>query len=42
MGGEDSLGTNGIGLVCTESGESIYDAGTRARVPTQEFDDAWL
>ena len=25
---EETLGTNGVELVCTESGESVYDAGT--------------
>jgi hypothetical protein len=39
---ENSLGTNGVELVCTEPGEAVYDAGTRARVPTEEFDDRWL
>lgn len=39
---ENSLGTNGVELVCTEAGEAVYDAGTRASVPTEEFDDRWL
>jgi hypothetical protein len=39
---ENSLGTNGVELVCAEAGEAVYDAGTRARVPTEEFDDRWL
>ena len=38
---ETTLGTNGIELVCTESGESVYDAGTRASMPTEDFEGAW-
>jgi len=38
---EETLGTNGVELVYTESGESVYDAGTRAKMPREEFDDAW-
>ena len=36
-----TLGTNGIELVCTESGESVYDAGTRASMPMEDFEGAW-
>ena len=38
---EETLGTNGIELVCTESGESVYDAGTRASMPIEDFEGAW-
>jgi hypothetical protein len=38
---ETTLGTNGIELVCTESGESVYDAGTRASMPVEDFEGAW-
>jgi hypothetical protein len=36
-----TLGTNGVELVCTESGESVYDAGTRASMPVEDFEGAW-
>jgi hypothetical protein len=39
---ENSLGTNGVELVCAEAGETVYDAGTKAGMPTEEFDDRWL
>ena len=38
---EKTLGTNGVELVCTESGESVYDAGTRASMPVEDFEGAW-
>jgi hypothetical protein len=38
---ETTLGTNGIEIVFTESGESVYDAGTRASMPTEDFEGAW-
>ena len=38
---ETSLGTNGVELVCTESGESVYDAGTRASMPIEDFEGKW-
>ena len=38
---ETTLGTNGIELVCTESGESVYDAGTRASMAVEDFEGAW-
>jgi hypothetical protein len=38
---EQTLGTNGIELVFTESGESVYDAGTRASMPIEDFEGAW-
>jgi hypothetical protein len=39
---EETLGTNGVKVVYTESGESVYDAGTRAKMPREQFDDSWL
>jgi hypothetical protein len=38
---ETTLGTNGIEVVFAESGESVYDAGTRASMPTEDFEGAW-
>ena len=38
---EETLGTNGVELVYAEAGESVYDAGTRASLPTEAFEDAW-
>ena len=38
---ETTLGTNGIEVVFTESGESVYDAGTRASMPIEDFEGAW-
>ena len=38
---ETTLGTNGIEVVFTESGESVYDAGTRASMPVEDFEGAW-
>ena len=38
---ETTLGTNGIELVCTEAGESVYDAGTRASMAIEDFEGAW-
>ena len=38
---ETTLGTNGIELVYAESGESVYDAGTRASMPIEDFKGAW-
>src|ERR1035441_3196246 len=36
-----TIGTNGIELVYMESGESVYDAGTRASMPVEDFEGAW-
>jgi hypothetical protein len=38
---ETTLGTNGIELVYTEAGESVYDSGTRASMPIEDFEGAW-
>jgi hypothetical protein len=38
---ETTLGTNGIEVVFTESGESVYDAGTRASMSIEDFEGAW-
>ena len=38
---EMTLGTNGIEVVFAECGESVYDAGTRASMPTEDFEGAW-
>ena len=38
---ETTLGTNGIEVVFAECGESVYDAGTRASMPTEDFEGAW-
>ena len=37
---ETTLGTNGIEVVFAECGESVYDAGTRASMPTEDFECA--
>jgi hypothetical protein len=38
---ETTLGTNGVERVRTESGEIVYDAGTKAGMPTEDLEDAW-
>src|ERR1035438_1317368 len=38
---ETTLGTNGIEVVFAECGESVYDAGTGASMPTEDFEGAW-
>jgi len=38
---EATLGTNGVERMCTESGETVYDAGTKVGMPTEESEDTW-
>ena len=38
---ETTLGTNGVEVVFAECGESVYDAGTRASMPVEDFEGAW-
>src|ERR1035437_7809206 len=38
---ETTLGTNGIEVVFAGGVESVYDAGTRASMPTEDFEGAW-
>ena len=38
---ETTLGTNGIEVVFAECGESVYDAGTRASMPIEDFEGKW-